>query len=160
MNGMKYCGDIDTVWGAELPFETSKQEFCELARVMKARNLASVELSIGPLQPMSTGGSKQDVLLRLALTDDGQAKADRFTISRDAQSITLATGALKLLRIVANEGEASVANVEFEYEVVPNVWTHVQMRLPRATLAAERRTSTVRLQKISEQWRLIHEPAL
>jgi hypothetical protein len=160
MNGTKDCGNIDTVWDAELPFETSKQAFCELARVMKARNLASVELSIGPLQPMSTGGSKQDVLLRLALTDDGQAIADRFMISRDAQSITVATGTLKFLRIVGKKGDASVANVEFAYEVVPNVWTHVQKGLPTDTLAAERRTGTVGLQKISEQWRLIHEPAL
>ena len=80
-------------------------------------------------------------------------------ISRDAQSITLATGTLKFLRIVGKEGQASVANVEFEYEVVPNVWTHVQKRLPTDTLAPERRTGAVRLQKISEQWRLIHEPA-
>src|SRR5262245_7656065 len=69
-------------------------------------------------------------------------------------------GTLKFLRIVGKKGEAPVANVEFEYEVVPNVWTHVQKRLPTDTLAAERRTSTVGLQKISEQWRLIHEPAL
>jgi hypothetical protein len=148
------------VWDAELPFDKSKQDFCELARLMKARHLASLELSIGPLQPTSAGSAKQDVFLRLAMTEDGHAKADKFLIGRDTEAITLATGALNLLRIVGNDGGALVATVEFQYEVVPNVWTHVEKRLPKDTLAAERRVGKARFQKLEEQWRVIHEPAL
>lgn len=160
MNGGHDCRDVTSVWGTELAFSKGKEEFCERAQLMKARNLALVELSVTPIQPTDTGSRKQDVFLRLAMTQEGQARVERFLLSRDAESFTVATGTLNFLRIVRKDGGALAATVEFQYEVVPNAWTHVEKGLAKDTLPAERRVGKATFRKLSERWRMIHEPAL
>jgi hypothetical protein len=158
MNGSNDCRDIETLWEPELSFERSKQDICELAQIMKTRNVALLQLSLGRVQPES-GFAKQEIFLRFAMTEEGQAKLEKFLLSRDDESVTVATGTLNFLRIVRNDGGAPVTAVEFQYEVVPNVWAHFEKGLARNTLPPERKIGTAAFRKSSEKWQLIDTPS-
>jgi len=155
INSNNECSNVTSVWVADLPFSKSKEKFCERAQLMKARNLALLEVSIGPIYATDVGSRKQDLFLRLATTQEGQARVDRFLISRDTESLTVSTGTLKFLRIVGNDGGPLAATVQFQYEVVPNAWTHVEKGMIKDMLAAERRMGSAKFQRLPEQWRLI-----
>jgi hypothetical protein len=160
MNGSNDCRDIETVWEPELSFDKSKQDFCELAQLMKARNVALLQLSLGRVQPSESGFAKQEIFMRLAMTEDGQAKLEKFLLSRDDQSFTVATGTLSFLWVVRKEGEAPLTAVEFQYEVVPNDWAYLEKGLARNTLAPERKIGKATFQKLSGQWQLIDSPSI
>jgi hypothetical protein len=155
INSNNECSNVTSVWPAELPFSKSKETFCARAQLMKARNLALPELSIGAIRVTDAGPRTQDLILRLAMTEEGQARVDRFLISRDAESFTVSTGTLNFLRIVGNDGGAPVATVQFQYEIVPNAWTHVEKGMSKDMLAAERKMGAATFEKLSEQWQLI-----
>jgi hypothetical protein len=159
MNGSDDCRDIETVWEPELPSDKSKQEFCELAQLMKTRNVASLQLSLGRVEPSASGFAKQEIFMRFALTEGGQAKLEKFLLSRDDQSFTVASGTLSFLWVVRKEGEAPVTAVEFQYEVVPNEWTHLEKGLARNSLAPERKIGKATFKKSSGQWQLIDSPS-
>src|SRR5262245_37822194 len=50
INANSECSNVASVWPAELPFNKSKEIFCARAQLMKARNLASLELSIAAIR--------------------------------------------------------------------------------------------------------------
>jgi hypothetical protein len=155
INSNNECSNVTSVWPAELPFNKSKEIFCARAQLMKARNLASLELSIAAIRATDAGSRTQDLVLRLAMTEEGQARVDRFLISRDAESFTVSTGTLNFLRIVGNDGGAPVATVQFQYEIVPNAWTHVEKGLAKDMLTPERKVGSATFEKLPEQWQLI-----
>jgi hypothetical protein len=155
MDGNYDCGNVEAVWDSELPFDKSKQIFCEFAHLLKRRNLASLQLYIGHVQPNE---GKQDVFLRFAMTEDGQTKLERFLLGRDDLSVTVATRTVNFLRVVRREGAASATVVEFQYELVPNVWAHVEKGLATDTLPAERKVGKATLRKSSDQWDISELP--
>jgi hypothetical protein len=159
INDGKDCSQIATVWDAELSFHKSKQEFCEFVQLMKIRNLATLRLSLDRMQPNTSGGI-QEIFMRLVMTDEGASQLDRFLLSRDDVAFTVATGALNFLHIVRNDGRTPVTGVEFQFEIVPNVWSHIEKRYPKNTLSAERKMGRANFKKNADQWELIDISAL
>src|SRR5437879_2925461 len=139
MNGSNDCRDIETVWEPELSSDRSKEDFCKLAQLMKTRNVALLQLFINRVRPGASGFIEQEIFLRLAMTEEGLAQLEKFLLSRDDESLTVATGTQSFLRVVRKDGRAPVTAVEFQYEVIPNVWTHLEKRLPMNTLPPERK---------------------
>lgn len=154
INDGKDCSQIETVWDAELSFPKSKQEFCEFAQLMKVRNLATLQLSLDRIKPGLSGGD-QDIVMRLVMTSEGAPQLDRFVISRDDASYTVATGTLNFLQVVRNDSRTPITGIDFQFESIPNVWLHVEKKLLKNTLAAEKKMGKASFRKNGDRWELV-----
>ena len=57
-------------------------------------------MGLGPIQ---ADGGTQEIYVRLAMTEEGQAQLEKFLIDRDETSLTVATGTLNFLRVIQSD---------------------------------------------------------
>jgi hypothetical protein len=158
MNGGKDCHKVEAVWAAELLFKHSKRDFCELAQTMNAHGVSEVATFVGSIQP-TKAGLRQAISLRFALTESGRANVERYLLARDTESFTVATGYLNFLRVLGKHGAAPVTAVKFQFEVVPNVWAHIENGLRQKTLRPEREIGNATFRNGSNDWQLVEGPS-
>lgn len=103
-------------------------------------------------------------------TENGELRMKGFVRSRQEgginlhPTINLATHGLRFLRIVRSRTESaggqSATLVEYEYERVPNVWAHIEKKVPEGRLGTDRRVGSAVFQKWSDGWRLMAMPGI
>jgi len=157
LNEEEDCRTLETVWTLEAPSNDKKKQFCDLAHTMKAHGISTSETIIGPIRSTKFGLMKA-ISLQLSLTDNGRANVERFLLSRDADSFTVATGSLNFLRILSKNGGAPTTIVKFQYEIVSNVWAHIEKRLKKSTLRPKREIGEATFRKKSNHWQLVGQP--
>ncbi|KAB2874916.1 MAG: hypothetical protein F9K38_15185 [Pseudorhodoplanes sp.] len=157
IDGSGDCSALDAVLKGA--YNTSHVPFCRLARVMKARGFATIE--VGQRQ---SEFATRNVVIYLKPTARSQSAAQGLILQNRGDETTFATGRLSFVRIARsiaqNQMGEMAATVEFEYDIVPTVWAHVEKGLLRDGLPSMRRTGTAIFRKWSDGWHLAARPEL
>jgi hypothetical protein len=136
----------------------SWQHNCALAKVVKRRGL--VRTIIVSNAQIASNVTKVVVLITYQGTT--AAVKDNFiktATDADPDSMVFYTHTLKFSQIVrtitGSFRGAQISEVQFEYELVPNAWAHVEKLMENDGLPSIRKTGSANFQKWSDGWHLV-----
>jgi hypothetical protein len=131
---------------------------CEFAREMLRKGVAELVIN------EKRFSTNVDIYVDLSLTDAGKAIINKYLINANPDRIIVGTGELQFSRVVrtsvaSNFGQVA-AEVQFEYNAVPNEFSDIAKQSGSKPTEAHKGVGTAVLVKWSDGWKLASAPAL